>query len=75
MNHNPQVSGNTAMASEPTPDWNSEADKILSFLRTHQSIVALDEGVWVFRGTAESQLAGLLRDMEDQKKRKSQKRR
>lgn len=62
------------MESETTTDWNSEADKILTFLRTHQSIVALDEGVWVFRGTAESQLAGLLRDMEDSKRSKARRR-
>jgi hypothetical protein len=75
MNHNPQPTGNAAMESEPTTDWNSEADKILTFLRNHQAVVALEEGVWVFRGTAESQLAGLLRDLDDRKKSKARRRR
>lgn len=62
------------MKSEPVTDWNSEADKVLTFIRQNQLITALDEGVWVSRGTAESQLAGFLRDLDDRKKSKARRR-
>ncbi len=58
----------------PLPDWNAEADKILSFIRKQQLVVSLDEGVWVYGGSAESQLAGFIRDLDASKKAKSKRR-
>ncbi len=49
------------------PDWNTVAERVLSFIRHHELIVALDEGVWLYSGSSESQLAALLRDLEDER--------
>jgi len=48
------------------PDWNTVAGRVLAFIRRNELIVALDEGVWLYSGSSESQLAALLRDLEEE---------
>lgn len=59
------------MSDSPTPPEKQPVDsvldrshclagEILDFLRKEQLIVAIDRGVWLLKGTAQSQLGGLL---------------
>ena len=57
----------------PIPNWNEDAERILCFIRKQQLVVALDEGVWVYSGSAESQLAAFIRDQNDRKNLKKRK--
>ena len=49
------------------PDWNAVAERVLTFIRRHELVVSIDQGVWLYSGSSESQLAGFLRDIEEEK--------
>ena len=53
----------------PTPltDWNSVAERVLAFIRRHDLVISLDENLWLYSGSSESQLAGFLRDLEEER--------
>ena len=59
---------NQALVETPTltPDWNSVAGKVLAFIRRHELVIAVDQNVWLYSGSSESQLASFLRDIEDE---------